>query len=193
MAHLVSPEVFTPGFMSRSIVTEDTQRELKDFTAEDVHFILHLLAYNNSRVDTTCTQLERYYNLKIHPSTLRSWVSSAFTEKYVAIQHELSEAINKRLSANMVDIAAKAAEATDKALDHGLGEIGNLKPHEVAAAAKNYADTMSKTIEKSQLLQDRPTNITKHVNPDEALEVLRGLGLLEERVVDAEVVEELEG
>lgn len=192
MAHLVSAEVFTPGFMSRAIETEDTQRVLKDFTAEDVQFILHLLAYNNSRIDKTCTQLEQDYGLIIHPSTLRKWVSSSFTEKYVAIQHELSEAINKKLSARIVDIAAKASHATDEALDHGISEIPNLKPHEAPAAAKNFADVMSKSIEKSQLLEDRPTSIVKHKTPDEALDVLRKLGLLrEEEVIDAEEVKEL--
>ena len=125
---------------------------------------------------------------RINLNTLRRWVSSQFTQKYVQIQHELGEQINRKLSAKTVDIAANAAEATDKAVERGLEEIDNLRPNELSAAAKNYADVMSKNIEKAQLLTDKPTAITKNANPDDALETLRKLGLLQ----DAEAVEELE-
>ena len=64
MAHLTTPEVFEPGFESRPILTEDTKKELKDFTAEDVQFILHLLAYNNTKYSRTVAQLNRDYGIK---------------------------------------------------------------------------------------------------------------------------------
>jgi hypothetical protein len=187
MAHQISPEVFNPGFESRPVTTE-TGTSVSDFTAEDVAFALHLLAYNNTRFDKTSTQLEKDYGLSIHSITLRRWVSSLFTQKYVEIQHQLEQQINDKLSAKVVDLAAKAAQAQDEALDMGLQSIGNLKPHEVSSAVKNYADAAQKNVQQAQLIQDKPTSIVKHQTVDDALKVLEELGLM----TDAEVVEEEE-
>ena len=180
MAHLISEDIFgNIGFENKPVVTEKLT-EIYDFTREDVGFILHLLAYNNTRYEKTAAQLEADYGLKVHPNTLRNWVSSLFVQEYVKVQHELEQQLSDKLSAQTVDIAAKAIEATDKVLDQGIEKIGDLKPHEISAAAKNYADVAQKNVQVSQLMKDQPTSIIKHQTPDDALQVLKELGLLRE-------------
>jgi hypothetical protein len=191
MAHLVTKEVLTPGFEGRPVKTEKGG-ELKGHTLEDVEFALRLLAYNNSRFSATSTQLEADYNIQIHSSTLKHWVSSLFTQRYVEIQHELSEQINKKLSAHSIELADKAAEAQELALEKAIEKIDGISADKLPAAVSAFAKAASENTELSQLLNDRPTQIIKHQSPDEAIKLLRELGLVPEetKVIEAEVVEE---
>jgi hypothetical protein len=177
VAHLVPDAVLKPGYEGKPVLTE-RQEELRTHTIEDVGFALRLLAYNNTRYSVTSRILEEDYGIKVHPTTLRQWVTSHFTQKYVEIQHELEKNINEKLSAEIIDLAATATEAQAKALERGLDTINELKPGEVASAVKNYASTAGTNIEQANLLRDKPTTIVKHQTPDDAIKFLREKGLL---------------
>ncbi len=185
MAHLVSTDVFKPGFEGRSPVSEKGT-SLKDHTAEDVEFALRLLAYNNTKFSKTSATLEKDYGLLVHPSTLKHWVSSLFVQRYVEIQHELSKEINRKLGSKMVDIAAQATEAQERLVERVTNNIGDISPDKAPQAAASMASVASKNIESGAILEERPTQIIRHENPDAALEMLRSMGLM--KTVEAEEV-----
>jgi predicted phage tail protein len=199
VAHKVSDEVFTPGFLSRGAKTEKGT-ELDNHTAEDVTFILQLLAYNNTRFVKTVAQLEKHYGISIHPTTLKKWVSSLFVERYVEIQNQLANKLNEKIGNQLVDAADQAIEVQVKAIEETKkkledpNEIMDASMATISLTAKNMSDVASKNIEKTQLLRDKPTQIHGHQNPDDALEVLREMGLLKDKpkVIDSEVVDEEE-
>lgn len=197
MTHIVSEDVFTPGFAGRGAKTE-SGTELQNFTAEDVTFALQLLAYNNTRFRPTSAQLETDYGISIHPNTLRKWVSSLFVEKYVEIQNQLANKLNEKIGNTLVDATDKAIQAQHIALDETINKledsdvIKDMTPAGLSLTAKNMSDVASKNIEKTQLIREKPTAIVSHKNPDEALKILEELGLMkkDEEPVDAEVVED---
>lgn len=172
MAHLAPQDILEPGFEGRPVKTEEGAT-LKGYTLEDVEFILRLLAYNNTNYTRSSAILERDYGIKIHPTTLRKWVSSSYVQRYVQVQTELGNEINKKLATKTTDLAAKAVEAQDLALDRTINRISEISDDKLPSAVAALAGAASKSIESSALLNDRPTQIIKYKNPDEALKFLR--------------------
>lgn len=184
MAHVIPKEALVPGFESRP-VTDEKGHHLQNFTLEDVLFSLRLLAYNNSNANGTAAQLENDYNLKVHPITLRKWMRESFPQRYVQIQHQLANEINEKLAATTIDLAAKAGAAQELALDRTIDEIDNIDPKYLGGTVRNLAQAGSANIEKARLLREQPTEIVRNQTPDDAIKLLRELGLLK----DSETVE----
>lgn len=189
MAHLAPTDILKPGFEGRP-VKDENGNTLAGHTLEDVEFCLRLLAYNNSSYSRTAKQLETDYGIIVHPITLRRWACQGFTQRYVQIQHELGQEINKKLSAHVTDLAARAAEAEMDAVEKTITKMDDIAPDKLPTAVSALSNAVAKNVETSALLSDRPTQIIKHDNPDTALQFLRQMGLLKdnEKVIDAQVV-----
>ncbi len=191
MAHLVSEEVFSPGFYGRSPSTE-AGGKLTDHTIEDVEFALRLYAYNGGNASSTAATLETTYGIKVHPATIRNWSERLFPQRFVQIQKELQTEITDRVAGKIADVAHQQVDLQAKWTEHLADQpLDDITPDKLASGLRSIAQATSSNIEKAQLLRDQPTAIVKHT-PDDALKFLKDLGIFVEgeAVEEADVVEE---
>jgi hypothetical protein len=141
-------------------------------------------------------RLKEEYGITTTPQVLEA-VRRFFPERFKKVRDESVAVSEAYLVDGMLDNAqlategeARAARRTIEALDAGMVK----EPWRVA---RDLADMKAKNVDKSRLLQDKPTQITVTHSVAEIFNQLQALGVIdgevEDDVEDADVVPEPDG
>lgn len=172
---------------------------LRDFTIEDVELALRILAYNGTSYTTASKILDEDYQLSVHTSTLKRWVTSHFANKYAQIQEALDQEISQKLSGKLGDVALQAVGVQKKVIEELSSNIHDLETKDLSVTAKNLSSVINPAIEKTQLLRGKPTQRTETKDAEKIITKLAEMGLVKnpetleldaEEIVDAEVEED---
>lgn len=101
-------------------------------------------------------------------STLRAW-RQRHAERYEEIRTQRAPEIDRLIVAEQRQVAVQAAQATLQAIELGRQQLAEGKVKDAAAAARNFATTTAIAIDKTALMEGRPTQRIERVTTDEAL------------------------
>jgi hypothetical protein len=108
-------------------------------------------------------------------------VIEQYPDRYAQIQREIAEDVSDRVSGRLGDVLVKGANVQDTLLDQ-LAERLESKPDidvkDLAASTRNIAQSNHVNLQQRQLLQDKPTSISKVEGIDELVEELKREGLV---------------
>lgn len=125
-------------------------------TEEDVEAALQLVAlYSGSSWKAS-------EHTGIDESTIRYWRDQSFADRYRQIRAELVPKIQANLAAKHEDMALQALEKQAEALQHLDPEALKAKQSDLAKMVRDLSVTSAVHTDKTQLLRDRPTQITEH-------------------------------
>lgn len=130
--------------------------------------------YDTHDIEATTEQLQRHMR--------------RFPERVDKLREELAPKLEARAANGMLDNAARCTEVLGLAIEKTKAYLESPRCTDPSTVGRNLADIMAKSVDKSRLLQDKPT----HIHADRSLEeTLRALEAIAPNLViqDAEVVD----
>lgn len=159
------------------------------YTEAHVDLALRLLALNGGKVKPTVQMLEEE-GVPVAYATLRSWRHHVFPRRYWQIRHELGKDISEEVAGRSLERALQADEAAQQYIETAVEKLPAVPPAHLAKSALALTQAASTSIEKAQLLRERPTEIVETRSVPELFADLERLGVLKDQSIEAEVVEE---
>ena len=159
-------------------------------TDDEVNLALKLVVLNGGRLKNTSEQLEEE-GFVISRNTLRDWRDKAFPRRYAQIRHELGKDVTEEMAGRALERALEADNAEKAYIEAAVKRLAEVDATHLAKNALALANAKSNNIQASQLLRDRPTQITETRSVDDLVGVLERLGVAKkDEAITAEVVEE---
>jgi hypothetical protein len=158
---------------------------------DEVDLALSLLATNGGSYKPTVEALEEEGITDIPREKLRNWRDNAFPRRYTQLRRELGRDVGENVAGRALERAMQADEATQAYVEEALAKVGSVSPAHLAKNAASLADVMSKNVQISQLLRDRPTEIKEVRTVDVLVKNLEQLGVVKkEPAITVEVESE---
>lgn len=138
-------------------------------------------------LEEACEYLYDTHDIEVTPEKLAIHLRR-FPERSDKIRQELAPKLERRAANTMLDNAARASEVMGLAIEKTKAYLESPRCTDPSTVLRNLGDAMAKSVDKSRLLEEKPT----HISADRSLaEVFRALQAIDPRLVidDAEVVE----
>ena len=160
-------------------------------TEEEVETALRYLALNGGKAAVTEEQLLSE-NIHINRRQLGTWRDQSFPHLYLKLRHDLGREIGKGVAGDALERAKEALEAQQIYTNAAVERVGEVPPEHLSKGALALAQAASQTIEKHQLLEERPTEIVETRDVADLLGTLERLGVAKATnpVIDVEIVDE---
>lgn len=126
--------------------------------------------------------------LEISHQTLWNWTNKVHLERYEGIRAERLPRVQRHAAEQHMELMTRNMELEGKLLDDLDDKRHELAARDISAAARNAAVGTGIHTEKSQLLNDQPTEIHKNRDASDVLRLLkaRAPGLFIEGTVEEE-------
>jgi hypothetical protein len=133
---------------------EKPAKKWTKYSTEDVEGALQLLALRSG--SSRAVEAET----GIPECTVRHWSQKTHADRYQQIRHDIIPRIQAKLAAKHEDMALQALDKQAEAFE--LMDLRDLKQPDLVKAARDLSVTAAVHTDKTQLLRDRPTQITEH-------------------------------
>lgn len=176
-----------PPMVSNSLVEEPGPRRTASST-EDVEVGLTTLA----ACDGNCSKAARQTGFSA--ATLARW-RTKHHERYLELQEELVPQVRARVAERSLQIAGKAADLEDEALDKLRDQLGDLEGRELSNALRNISTTKGISLTHANNFQSPPEQPKEQTDIAAVIAGLQRLGVAkvveaeQEPAIDAEVVD----
>lgn len=155
-----------------------------------VDLALRLLVLNGGRVEPTVKMLKEE-GLSLTRATLQGWRTKQFPRRYWQIRQELGKDMSEEVAGRALERALQADEAAQAYVEKAVERLPEVPAEHLAKNALSLTQAMSVSVEKAQLLRERPTEIVETRSVSELFADLERLGVIKDNeAIDAEVVEE---
>lgn len=156
------------------------------FTPEqvDMGLIAYIVYNGNTRNAAKALKDE---GITIHESTLRTWVRSTHTGRFLELREAELPRIKAQLAGKLEAIADKAATAQDQALDRFIKEMPDMDIKDVIKGLQSSGIVGGIGVQRSSELRGESNLIIEHKNPAEIIKKLERMGVIE---TTAEEIEE---
>ncbi len=161
-------------------------------TEAEVDLALRLLALSGGELTQTSKQLKAE-GISITRQSLRKWRDVCFPRRYHMVRQELGRDVGEEMAGRAMERALQADEAQSRYIEEAIKKLDQVEPEHLAKKnALALAQAMGISVEKAQLLRDRPTEIKEVRSVDENIAILERLGVLKrtDEAINAQVVEE---
>lgn len=144
------------------------------YSPEEITHGLTCLATNGGNAVQAAEQLAQL-GLDIPSRTLYYWRSELHPDRYRDICEEIAPQIEQRVVHLQRELAVRATNAALQAVDleHKRIALGEVK--DAAASARNLSTVAGISVDKILSLTGRPTSITEHRTPEQAMKRLKTL------------------
>jgi hypothetical protein len=145
--------------------------------ADDVvNLALKLVVLNGGQLKPASEQL-RAEGFDIHRNTLRDWRDRQFPRRYHQIRGELGQQVTEEIAGRALERALEADGAEQKYIEAAIARLDEVDATHLAKNALALANAKAQNIEKSQLLRERPTQITENRSVADLVGTLERLGV----------------
>lgn len=169
----------------------------KHYDAEEINTALTALAFYQGNARRTSKELKSKFGLDINHSTLGRWKNSTYLDKY----RQMVDSLDEKLAAQSSEIAYNLAQIEGKIARNLNDKVDELAARDLPGALRNVSTSRAISIDKSMALRQKPQVVHQHRGGAEELamklarlnpELAKAMGLIEEDVVDATIVESKE-
>lgn len=121
--------------------------------------------------------------IDIPRSTLETW-PHIYPNRYRDIAERHKSAIEGEIVASVRSLALRASHVAQRALELEEQRIESGEIHDAAASLRNIATTVGIAVDKTLLIEGRPTQITEQRTTDDVLAGLRDKGYIDSTAVE---------
>jgi hypothetical protein len=159
-------------------------------TEAEVDLALRLLVLNGGKYKPTVEQLEAE-GIAISRDSLRNWRDTAFPRRYYEIRRDLGRDVGEEVAGRAFERALEADAATAEYIEEAVAKKGKVPAEHLAKNALALSQVVSNSVDKAQLLRDRPTEIKEVRTVEAMVDDLERLGVAKkDDAIDAQVVGE---
>lgn len=167
--------------MSRSLY----QKDLHEFNPDMEIALSAAVAWPT--LEEACEYLYDTHDIEVSPEQLERNLRR-FPERVDKIRQELAPKLEQRAANGMLNNAARCTEVLGLAIDKTKAYLESPRCTDPSTVGRNLADIMAKSVDKSRLLEEKPTHITADKSLDEVFRALKAISP-DLVVEDATVVE----